>query len=100
MRLFSITAPDKLSARDLADGGLALYRPVVSGRGSRWRVKIAAEGNDWPAIEGMVASWLRRCAISETSVEVLGVTTTVIARKAKPVAELALAYRGLPEDSV
>src|SRR5262249_40348883 len=70
VRVFSITASDESSAQDLAAGALALYEPVVKGRGGRWRVRISAAGSDWQTIEAIVVSWLRRHGLAETSIEV------------------------------
>lgn len=98
-RVFSITAPDEPSAQDLAAGGLAMFRPVVSGRRTGWHVRITAEGADWPTIEAMVAAWLRRKGIAAAIIEVGGVATTVSAQPAKRTSEVARLYRGLPEDS-
>jgi hypothetical protein len=109
VRVFSITAPDEPSAQDLAAGGLAGFRPVVSGRAGRWRVRISADATDWREIEDRVTAWLRRRGIAEASIEVDSVSTAVFAR---PTAEQATAppadaltvppppHRGgLPEDS-
>jgi hypothetical protein len=80
VRAFSVTAPDELSAQDLAAGEPAIYRPVVAGRGARWRVRISAEATDWREIEDRVTAWLRRRGIGEASIEVAGISTAVFAR--------------------
>src|SRR5262249_28066079 len=99
IRRFSITAPDESSAQDLAAGGLAMYEPVVKGRGSRWRGRISPAGEDWQAIEAMVASWLHRHGLAETSIQVGSVTTYVSARPPEPLIETLVAINGLPEDA-
>jgi hypothetical protein len=93
----------------LAAGGLAIFRPVVSGRGGRWRVRISAEAADWREIEERVIAWLGRRGTAEASIEVDGVSTVVFARPttgqattppAEPTAVLSPWRRGgLPEDS-
>jgi hypothetical protein len=109
VRVFSVTAPDKPSAQDLAAGELAIFRPVVAGRGTRWRVRISAEATDWREIEDRVTAWLRRRGIGEASIEVAGISTAVFARpgaeRFTPPPADALTGRpppqleGLPEDS-
>jgi hypothetical protein len=81
MEPISIAAPDERTARDLANGGLLIYGPCVSGTTcSGWQVQLHASGRDLETILSMVRSWLRRNGLSEASLVIYGKALIVPAR--------------------